>query len=138
MKRLKYTALDPVWPKPIEVAYLTEEEFIKKYNEFPWERMLQKQHHSSDKDIYYSPSVGIEDEDGKGVCVSVVELSPEEDFYVCYNRPVMVKKRKWFWTKEYLDDNFCSIIPKQTKEEGLSACLCFFRDDLKTLEEKWG
>tara|TARA_R110002051_G_C8575683_1_gene476495 strand:+ start:174 stop:476 length:303 start_codon:yes stop_codon:yes gene_type:complete len=100
--------------------------------------MLKKQNEVDEKDVKYSPGIRIENDEGKAVDVSIVGKIDDYEFYICYKRPTLIKKRKWFKMVEYLKENYNSIIPQQTLENGLEASLCLFDKDFETLEKKYG
>lgn len=135
MKYFKYESLKETY---FESGEITREKFKNMYSEFPWTEMLKKQNEAEDKDIKCSPGIRIENKEGKGIDVSIVGNMNEYEFYICYKRPTLIKKRKWFKMVEYLEENYNSIIPQQTLENGLEASLYLFDKDYETLEKKYG
>lgn len=138
--KLKYSESHPLKSYLLNEQFLTKEEFIKKYENFQWFELLKLQLSANENQVHCSPSLNVEDDKGDGVSVSIVGDLNEYEFYVCYKRPITRKKTKWFGLVEYdyYDKNFCSIIPEQTKEDGLKAFMLFYERNLKELEEKWG
>ncbi|PKV50280.1 hypothetical protein ATE84_2335 [Aquimarina sp. MAR_2010_214] len=120
--------------------FLTKTEFIDKYENFQWLDLLKLQLSANENQIHCSPSLNIEDDNGNGVFVSIVGELNEYEFYICYKRPITRKKKKWFGLVEYdyYDKNFCSVIPEQTKQDGLNAFMLFYEKNYEELEEKWG
>lgn len=135
---MKYFQLDPLQEEPIRTGSITKEAFKKMYLSFPWLDMLEKLNQAKHEDAKYSPGICIENKEGNSVSVSIVGESTDYEFYISYKRPTLRKKRKWFKMVEYLDQDFCSLIPEQTLEDGLHACLCFFDKDYETLEKLYG
>ena len=119
--------------------YLTKKEFIQKFKIFPWEDLLELQLSTELAYVQNSPSINLENKDGLILSASIVGDSNGFEFYVCYKRPIMRKKRKWFGLIEFnfYDKNFCSIIPEQTKEDSLQAFLYFFDENYEELEKRW-
>ena len=123
----------------MNVQYLTKVEFIQKFEAFQWENLLKLQLSASDKQVQASPSLNIEDSDGKGISVSIVGELDNYEFYVCFKRPITRKKKKWFGFREYdfYDGDFCSVIPEQSKQDGLDAFLLFYDRDFEKLDKRW-
>jgi hypothetical protein len=119
---------------------LTKDEFIHKFNNFQWLDLLKIQQSVNENQIHNSPSLNIKDDKGNGVSVSIVGDLDQHEFYVCYKRPITRKKKKWFGLIEYdfYDKDFCSVIPEQTKKDGLNAFILFYEKKYEELEEKWG
>ena len=109
--KLKYSESHPLNTELANVGFFSKEEFIKKYEEFPWEELLKEQLSAEDKNVHCSPSIHIENNEGNGISVSIVGELNNYEFYVCYKRPITRKKKKWFGLIEYdyYDINFCSI-----------------------------
>lgn len=135
---MKYFKYDPLKEQPIERGEISKEEFKILYLNFPWIEMLQKQNEGGTNDVKGSPGIVVRNQDGKEIFVSIVGNKDDYEFYICYKRPVIRKKRKWFKSIEYLDNNYSSIIPQQTMEDGLEASLYLFDEDFQTLEAKYG
>jgi hypothetical protein len=137
--KLKYSESHPLKEGLMNEKLLSKQEFIKKFEEFPWEKLLQEQLNAKDEDIYNSPSLNIENNEGNGISVSIVGELNNYEFFVCYKRPITRKKKKWFGLVEYdyYDKDFCSIIPGQTKNDGFDAFLYFYDGILEKLEERW-
>lgn len=139
--KLKYSESHPLKAGLINEKLLSKEEFIKKYKNFPWEALLKEQLNAENKNenIHCSPSLNVKNNDGNGISVSIVGELNNYEFYVCYKRPITRKKKKWLGLVEYdyLDENFCSVIPEQTKQDGLEAFLYFYDGNIEKLEERW-
>jgi len=138
--KLKYSESHPLKSYLVNQQLLTKDEFIEKFKDFQWLDLLKLQHSANENQIHCSPSLNIENNKGDGVSVSIVGDLNEFEYYVCYKRPITRKKTKWFGLVEYdyYDKDFCSIIPEQTKEDGLKAFILFYERNFKELEEKWG
>ena len=138
--KLKYSESHPLKSYLVNEQFLKKDEFIDKFNNFQWLEFLKLQNSANKNQIHYSPSLYIEDNNGNGVSVSIVGELNEYEFYVCYKRPITRKKKKWFGLVEYdyYDRDFSSIIPKQTKIDGLNAFILFYDKNFKELEDKWG
>ena len=135
---MKYLKFDSLIEEPIEVGETTKEDFKILYLNFPWIEMLKKQNEANQKDVKCSPGIVIRNKELKEIYVSIIGDIKDYEFYVCYKRPTLRKKRKWFKMVEYLDENYYSIIPQQTLENGLEASLYLFDKDYELLENKYG
>jgi len=139
LRKLIYSECHPLKPYRINKASLDLNEFIIKFNNFKWSKLLQIQLRSESKKVYYSPSINIVDYEGKGISVSIVGRIDNYEFYICYKRPKTYIKKKWFGISnyEYHDKSFCSIIEKQTKQDALDAFTLFYKRDFDSLDERW-
>lgn len=135
-KRFTYTINHPLKKEPIEKGTVTHTEFQKVFKEFPWEELLLKQNTAADKEIHFSPSLNLTNAEGLAISVSIVGEGDDHEYYVCFNRPTLIKKRKWFRTVEVFDF-FCSVVPGQTKEDAFEAFVLLFKNELEVLEERW-
>lgn len=138
LKTMKYFKYDSLKEEPFESGEITKEDFEILYSNFPWIEMLKKQNNAKDEDVKCSPGIVVRNQKGKEVYVSIVGEIEEYEFYICYKRPTLRKKRKWFKIVEFMDENYYSIIPEQTLEDGLKASLCLFDEDFQTLENRYG
>ncbi|WP_109435349.1 hypothetical protein [Aquimarina sp. AU119] len=137
--KLKYSESHPLKAELVNKRLLSKEEFVNKYEKFPWKELLEEQLNADDKNIHCSPSLNVENNDGKLISVSIVGQLNDYEFYVCFKRPITRKRKKWFGLIEYdyYDKDFCSVIPEQTKNDGLEAFLLFYEGNFEKLEERW-
>lgn len=137
--KLKYSECHPLKGDELNEQFLTKDEFVKKFMDFDWENLLRLQLSAEDNKIYYSPSLNIKDDYGRGVSVSIIGEIEEYEFYVCYKRPITRKKRKWFGLVEYeyYDKDFCSVTTEQTKKDGLAAFILFYESNFDELGKRW-
>ncbi len=135
-KEFTYTINHPLEKEIIQKGVVTHGEFKKVFKEFPWEELLIKQNTASDKEIHFSPSLNLTNAEGLAISVSIVGEGEDHEYYVCYNRPKLIKKRRWFRTVEVVDF-FCSVVPRQTKEDAFEAFDLLFKNELEVLEERW-
>ena len=138
--KLKYSESHPLKSYIVNEQFLTKEEFIDKFESFQWLELLKLQLNANENQVHSSPSLTIEDEKENAVFASIVGELEKYEFYVCYKRPITRKKKKWFGLVEYdyYDENFCSIIPEQTKQDALDAFLLFYDKNYEELEKRWG
>lgn len=83
-------------------------------------------------EIFYSPSLEIENTDSKhGLAISAVGEPDNYEFYIFYKRPKSVKTL--FGFQEKIDEGYTTDITGQTKQDVLdclNALLCNDTDDL--------
>ncbi|MFY0628841.1 MAG: hypothetical protein JXR05_00590 [Flavobacteriaceae bacterium] len=89
--KLKYSESHPLKSYVTNEQYLTKEEFIKKFKEFEWTNLLKLQLSANEIQVHFSPSLNLEDSEGKEVSASIVGELDDYEFYVCYRRPTMIK-----------------------------------------------
>lgn len=137
--KLKYSESHPLKSYELNEQLLTKKEFIKKFENFQWLVLLKLQLNANENQIHCSPSLNVQDDDGKGISVSIVGELDKYEFYVCYKRPVTRKKKKWLGFVEYdfYDKDFCSVIPEQTKQDALDAFSYFYDRNFDELEKRW-
>lgn len=137
---LNYSESHPLKPYPINEQSLSKEDFIQKFNDFQWEKLLEEQINAPEHQIKCSPSLNLENSDNKIIAASIVGELDNYEFYIYYKRPTVVKKRKWLGLIEYdfYDENFFSLLPEQTKQNALEAFLLFYDENYSELEKKYG
>ena len=137
--KLKYSESHPLKSYELNEQLLTKDEFIQKFENFEWEDLLKLQLSANDIQIHCSPSINLDDNDGKGISVSIVGELDEYEFYICFKRPITRKKRKWLGLVEYdfYDKEFCSVIPEQTRKDAFDAFLLFYERNFDELEKRW-
>ena len=131
-----YSINHPLKKEVVQKGTITRAEFKKVFNEFPWEDLLLEQNNAADKEIHFSPSLNLTNSGGLAISVSIVGAVSDHEYYICYNRPTLIKKRKWFRTVEVYDF-FCSVVPGQTKKDAFEAFELLFQNELDQLEERW-
>lgn len=137
--KLKYSESHPLKANLQNEQFLSQQEFILKFEQFPWIELLEKLLNSHSKNVQCSPSLNLEDSNQKVISVSIVGELNDYEFYVCYKRPILRKRRKWYWfsEQEYLDKDFCSIIPQQSKQDAYDAFMLFYERNFEELEKRW-
>ena len=139
MIKLKYSESHPLKSHLVNEQYLTKEKFIAKFEAFDWFSLLKELNAASEHQIECSPSLNLDDDEGKSITVSIVGNAKEFEFYVRYKRPTTVKRSKWLGLVkyDYFDKDFCSVIPQQSKQDGLDAFLYFYDRNFEELEKRW-
>ena len=136
---LKYSESHPLKSYLVNEKYITKDEFIEKFKNFDWEGLLKAQLTADDEQIHFSPSINLDDKDGKAIGVSIVGELNDYEFYISYKRPITRRKTKWFGLVSYdfYDKDFFSVVTEQTKKDALDAFLFFYDRNFEELEKRW-
>ena len=90
-----------------------------------------------ENEIYYSPSLEIENEDTKhGLVISAVGDSNSYEFYIFYKRPKKVKT--FLGLKEKTNDNYTTDKTGQNKQDVLDCLTALINNDTDYLATKIG
>ena len=123
---------DPLKPDIIEIGKVEQNKIMELFENIPWKEHLEKMKKVDDKDIYYSPSLEIENLDNKnGISISAID---ENEWYIFYKRPKRV--RKLFGLIETLDNNYVTEIQGQTTDDVKMFIKALIKNDLHFLENK--
>ena len=123
---------DPFKPDIIELGDIEKEKIIKKNKKIPWNKLLDEMKLKKESEIYYSPSLEIENKENKnGLSVSAVD---GKEWYIFYKRPKMVKK--FFGLTEKIDKNYLTDVKGQTEDDVKECLIALINNDLEFLEKK--
>jgi hypothetical protein len=129
---------DPLNPKIIELGKVQKDNILEKFENTNWTEYLEKMNSAKDEnEIYYSPSLEIENSDIKhGLAISAVGNPDNYEFYISYKRPKKLKT--FFGLKEKIDDNYVTDIQGQTKQDVIECLKALIRNDTDYLTNKIG
>jgi len=128
---------DPFKPDIIELGPIQKDKVIDKFETTPWSDLLQKMEFAKKEEVYYSPSLEIENSDTKhGLAISAVGEPANYEFYIFYKRPKKVKL--FFGLKEKINGNYTSDKTGQTKQDVLDCLNALLQDDTEYLANKIG
>jgi hypothetical protein len=123
---------DPFKSEIIELGEIKKDNIIEHFESIPWSEFLKKMDTANENDIYYSPSLEIENKENKnGISVSAVDGT---EWYIFFKRPKLVKK--FFGLFEKMDKNYLTDITGQTIDDVRKCLKALIDNDLKYLEEK--
>jgi len=125
---------DPLKPDIIEIEKVEKDKIMELFNEIPWDEHLEKMKNAKEKekDIYYSPSLEVENKDNKnGLSVSALD---GKEWYIFYKRPKKVKL--FFGLFEKMNDNYLTDIKEQTIDDVKRCLKALINNDLSFLENK--
>lgn len=123
---------DPFKPDIIELGDIEKEKIIETFEKIPWNKLLDEMKLKKESEIYYSPSLEIENKENKnGLSVSAVD---GKEWYIFYKRPKMVKK--FFGLTEKIDKNYLTDVKGQTEDDVKVCLIALINNDLEFLEKK--
>ena len=80
---------DPFKPDIIELGDIEKDKIMETFEKIPWNKLLEEMKLKKENEIYYSPSLEIENKNNKnGLSVSAVD---GKEWYIFYKRPKLVK-----------------------------------------------
>ncbi len=128
---------DPFKTEIIDLGDINEDKIIETFEKIVCTGILRKMENVSSDDIYYSPSLEIENKDNKnGLSISAVGDAANFEFYIFYKRPKMISGFMGLTKK--MNENYLSDITEQTTAD-VSTCLnALMKNDLDFLENKIG
>jgi len=130
----RYSICDPLKKDPIEMGDIEKDKILDIFDRFPWTDLLDKMKGVKESEIYFSPSLEVENKATRhGLAISIVDGN---EFYIFYKRPKMVTKM--FGLIKNMDDNYTSDRTGQTNKDARDAVDALINDDLTTLEKRWG
>ena len=133
----KATFCDPLQKDIIELGDIQKDSIIDRFEKTPWSEYLQKMDNAKKGEVFYSPSLEIENKETKhGLAISAVGAPDNYEFYIFYKRPKKVKT--FFGLKEKVDDNYLSDKEGQTKEDVLNCLKALIKNDTEYLANKIG
>ncbi len=123
---------DPFKPDIIELGTIGKNKIIETFDEIPWTEYLKKMGTANDKEIYYSPSLEVENMHNKnGIVVSAIDAT---EWYIFYKRPKMIKR--FFGLFETMSNNYTTEVHGQTGKDVRECLIALIDNNLNFLEEK--
>lgn len=128
---------DPLEPDIIELGDIFQDTIIDHFEKINWNDYLQKMANAKQDDIYYSPSLEIENKETKnGLVISAVGDPNNYEFNIFYKRPKNAKS--FFGLIEKVNENYTTNIQGQTKNDVLDCLKALLRNDAAYLANKVG
>ena len=128
---------DPLNPGIIELGEIRGDEIIDRFETIDWSGYLRKMESADEKEIYYSPSLEIENKDTKhGLAISAVGEPNNFEFYIFYKRPKKVKG--FLGLTEKVNNDYTSDKTGQTKKDVLDCLAALIKNDTEYLANKIG
>lgn len=123
---------DPFKPDIIEMGDIEKDKIMETFEKIPWKKLLEEMKLKKENEIYYSPSLEIENKDNKnGLSVSAVD---GKEWYIFYKRPKMVKK--FFGLTEKMNNDYLTDITGQSENDVKECLTALINNDLEFLERR--
>ncbi len=128
---------DPLQPDIIELGDIKTENIIAKFESINWKDHLQQIKIMPENEIYYSPSLEIENRETKhGMVISAIGDPDNYEYQIFYKRPKKVKA--FFGLKEKIDDNYMTDRAGQTEIDVLNCLDALIKNNTDYLANKIG
>jgi hypothetical protein len=126
---------DPFKPYIVQLGEMEQVKVIDTFQNIPWEKFLSKMEGKKPNEIYYSPSLDIENkEDKRLLTVSIVGKPAAFEYYIFYRRAKTVKT--FFGLAKKEKQNYMTEIRNQTYTNALNCLNAFLKNDTDFLENK--
>ena len=133
---LRVSFCHPLRRDIIDLGSIQQENLIREFENISWSDHLSKMETAKEEDVYYSPSLEIENTDNQhGLSISAVGEPNHFEFYIFYKRPKLVKSFLGF--KQKMDEGYISDKTGQTQQDVLDCLNALLRNDTEYLENKF-
>jgi hypothetical protein len=123
---------DPFKKDIIELGVIEKDKIMESFEKIPWTKLLEEMKLKNENEIYYSPSLEIENKENKnGLSVSAVD---GKEWYIFFKRPKLVKK--FFGLTEKMNNDYLTDITGQTESDVRDCLTALINNDLEFLERK--
>jgi hypothetical protein len=130
----KASFCDPFKADIIDIGDVEASKIMELFDKIPWSEYLAKMETAKEGEIYYSPSLGIENKDNRnGLEISAID---GKEWYIFYKRPKLVKRRKFLKVIEIMNNEYLTDIQGQTENDVKNCLEALIRNDLQFLEDK--
>lgn len=128
---------DPLNPNIVDLGSIHKDSIIEQFERINWADYLLKMETVQESEIYFSPSLEIENASTKhGLAISAVGSPIQYEFYIFYKRPKKVTS--FFGFKEKVDDNYTTEKTRQSKKDVLECLHALIKNDTDFLATKIG
>ena len=125
---------DPFKADIVDLGDVEKGKVMEMFEKVPWSEYLAKMATAKESEIYYSPSLEIENKDNRNaLSISAIE---NQEWSIFYKRPKLVKRRKFFKVVEEIDNEYLTDIWDQTEDDVRNCLEALIRNDLQFLENK--
>lgn len=128
---------DPFQKEIIELGSIAEDRIIEKFEGISWAELLRLMSDAKDEDIFYSPSLEIENKDTRhGLVFSAMGDPDNYSFDIFYKRPKKVKS--FFGLSEKVKDDYLTDKSGLSKQDAIDCLNALLRNDTDFLANKIG
>jgi len=133
----RYSICKPLEPEIIQMGAIDKEAARSLFDNFPWLKLLKQYNNAAEKDIHYSPSLEIENQDNQhNISISIVGDENQQEYYIFYKRPEIRKSFFGFFNR--LEKNYLTERTGQNKEAAQLAFQALIDNQLEVLKKHWG
>ena len=123
---------DPFKKDCIEIGNISKDDILKKFEEIPWREYLTKMKNVPESEIFFSPSLEIENSDSRnGLTISAID---NDEWYIFYKRPKLVKT--FFGLRTKMVDDYLSDIEVKNSYEAKKCLEALVENNLQFLEDR--
>jgi len=136
MIEFRHSICEPLNPKINEKGRIQKDEIITVFLNFSWNKYLEQVQKSKENEVFYSPSLEIENKgNNNGLTISAVGEPNDYEFYIFFKRPK--KRKRFFGFSEKIDNNYVTDLTEQTEKDVLNCLNALIENDLTFLESKF-
>jgi len=123
---------DPFKPDIIELGDIPEDKIMETFIKIPWQDYIERMKTAKESEMYYSPSLEIENKDNRnGLSFSIIS---ETEWYIFFKRPKLVKG--FLGIGQKMKENYLSEIQGQTENDVRECITALLKNNLQFLENK--
>jgi len=127
----------PLTPDVIELGDIREQDIIDKFESIDWVDHLRQMEGMKQEEIYYSPSLEIENKDTKqALSISVIGDPNNYEFFIFYKRPKKIKSL--FGSIDRISENYMTDKDGLSRKDALDCLNALIRNDTDYLAGKIG
>lgn len=135
--QFKASFCNPFQKDIIDLGYMDQDSIIENFKKIPWIEMLKHMDTRNENQIYYSPSLEIENTATKhGLCISAVGNPEVYEYYIFYKRPKTLKT--FFGLKEKFNENYMTDKTEQTTQDVIDCLQALINGNTEFLDKKIG
>jgi hypothetical protein len=128
------TFCDPFKSEVIDLGYIEGNLVLDRFEAIPWQTILQEMKGKPDNEIYYTPSLDVENQKNKNqLSISAVGEPDNFEFYIFYKRPKTIKT-VFGLLKKHVDD-YVTDVTGQNREDVLNCLKALINEDLQFLDQ---
>lgn len=126
---------NPFQKEIIELGIISKDDIIKKFEETAWNDMLRQMGATNENEIFYSPSLQIENKETKhSLEISAVGEPDNFEFYIFYKRPIKIKSFLGF--REKMNEEYTTDLAGQTHQDVIKCLTALINNNLDFLSNK--
>lgn len=126
------TFYDPLKEDGVDLGSLSDKQVMETFKKTDWLKHLKIHNATPESEVFYTPSLDVENPDTKhSLDISVIGELEEHEFYITYRRP---KNRKIFGIFNKTDKKYTTDIESLSSSDAERLLMAFLKNDLELLE----